>query len=62
MVRFTVDGVLALLFGHRILAWAKNPVVETLLLALTVICIEAEGSSPPASLGDGVKRTRCGSF
>jgi membrane protein YqaA with SNARE-associated domain len=38
MVRFTIDGVLALMFGHRILAWAKNSVVEVLVLALTVVC------------------------
>ena len=38
MVRFTIAGVLALLFGRRILAWAKNSVVEALLLALIVIC------------------------
>lgn len=39
MIRFTIAGVLALLFGHRILVWAKNPVVEGLLVALTVVCV-----------------------
>lgn len=38
MVRFTVAGVLALLFGNRILLWAKNPAVEVLLFALIVVC------------------------
>ena len=38
MARFTIAGVLALLFGRRILTWAKNPVVEAMLLALIVIC------------------------
>ena len=38
MIRFTIAGVLALLFGNRILAWARNPVVEVLLFALIVIC------------------------
>ena len=38
MLRFTIAGVLALLFGRRILAWAKNPVVEAFLVALIVIC------------------------
>jgi membrane protein YqaA with SNARE-associated domain len=38
MVRFTIAGVLALLFGERILAWANNPVIVALLLALIVIC------------------------
>jgi membrane protein YqaA with SNARE-associated domain len=39
MVRFTTVGVLALLFGRRILAWGKNPVVQAVLVGLTVICI-----------------------
>lgn len=38
MVRFTVVGVLALLFGNRILVWAKNPIVEGFLFALIVVC------------------------
>jgi membrane protein YqaA with SNARE-associated domain len=37
--RFTVIGILALLFGRRILEWAKNPVLQGVLLALLVACI-----------------------
>ncbi len=39
MVRFTLLGLLALRFGPSILRWAKNPVVQGFLVALTVFCI-----------------------
>ena len=39
MVRFTAIGFLALLFGRRILQWAKNPVVMYVLVGLIVVCI-----------------------
>ena len=38
MVRFTALGVLALLFGRRILRWAENPVLQAFLLGLIVLC------------------------
>jgi membrane protein YqaA with SNARE-associated domain len=38
MVRFTGLGVLALLFGNRILRWANNGIVQGFLFALIVIC------------------------
>jgi hypothetical protein len=38
MVRFTTLGVLALLFGRRILRWAENPVLQDFLIALIVVC------------------------
>jgi membrane protein YqaA with SNARE-associated domain len=39
MVRFTALGVLALLFGRRILQWAENGVVQGILIGLMAICI-----------------------
>jgi hypothetical protein len=39
MVRFTVLGVLALIFGRRILAWAASGLVQGLLIALVVVCV-----------------------
>ncbi|HKE23743.1 MAG TPA: hypothetical protein VKB88_15365 [Bryobacteraceae bacterium] len=38
MVRFTALGVLALLFGRKILRWAENPVLQDLLIGLIVVC------------------------
>ena len=38
MVRFTTLGVLALLFGRRILRWAENPVLQDCLIGLIVLC------------------------
>lgn len=39
MVRFTALGVLALLFGRRILHWAEAPAVEYILIGLIILCI-----------------------
>src|SRR5205085_505974 len=39
MVRFVLFGLLALRFGEQILGWAKNPVVQTLLVILIVVSI-----------------------
>ncbi len=39
MVRFTILGVLALLFGVHILRWAETPVVQGFLIGLIVLCI-----------------------
>ncbi len=39
MVRFTTLGVLALLFGKRILKWAESGVVQGLLIGLVVVCV-----------------------
>jgi membrane protein YqaA with SNARE-associated domain len=39
MVRFVLLGLLALRFGERILGWAQNPVVQTLLIIFIVVCI-----------------------
>jgi membrane protein YqaA with SNARE-associated domain len=38
LARFTALGVLALFFGKRILSWAKNDVVQGLLVGLIVLC------------------------
>src|SRR5882724_10115979 len=38
MVRFTSLGVLALLFGERILKWAENSVLQVFLAGLLVFC------------------------
>jgi len=38
MVRFTALGVLALLFGRRILQWAESDVVQGVLIGLVVVC------------------------
>jgi membrane protein YqaA with SNARE-associated domain len=38
MARFTALGVLALLFGERILLWAQNEVVQGFLIGLIVVC------------------------
>jgi membrane protein YqaA with SNARE-associated domain len=38
MVRFTVLGVLALLFGKSILKWADLGIVQTILIGLVVVC------------------------
>jgi len=39
MVRFTGLGILALVFGDRILHWAESDLVQGLLIGLTVICV-----------------------
>jgi membrane protein YqaA with SNARE-associated domain len=39
MFRFTCLGVLALIFGERILRWASGPVVQALLVGLIVLCV-----------------------
>jgi membrane protein YqaA with SNARE-associated domain len=39
MVRFTGLGVLALLFGDRIIAWAENGVVQACIVGLLVLCV-----------------------
>uniref|UniRef100_Q01UU0 Membrane protein n=1 Tax=Solibacter usitatus (strain Ellin6076) TaxID=234267 RepID=Q01UU0_SOLUE len=39
MVRFTTLGVLALLFGRRILRWVQSPTLQWMLLGLTVVCV-----------------------
>jgi membrane protein YqaA with SNARE-associated domain len=39
MVRFSALGVLALLFGRRILHWAENGVVQGILIGLMILCI-----------------------
>jgi uncharacterized membrane protein YdjX (TVP38/TMEM64 family) len=39
MLRFLVLGFLALRFGTQILSWAKNPVVQGLIIGLIVVCI-----------------------
>jgi membrane protein YqaA with SNARE-associated domain len=38
MVRFTALGVLALLFGQRILKWIESPVLQGLLTGLLAVC------------------------
>jgi membrane protein YqaA with SNARE-associated domain len=39
MFRFTVLGVLALLFGRRILTWADSGIVQGMLIGLLVVCV-----------------------
>ena len=39
MVRFTILGWLALLFGRRILRWVQTPGLQIFLIALMVVCI-----------------------
>ncbi len=38
MVRFSVDGGLAILFGARILRWARTPGAKIAILALVAVC------------------------
>jgi membrane protein YqaA with SNARE-associated domain len=38
MVRFTALGVLALIFGRRILHWAESPVLQGVLIGIIVLC------------------------
>jgi len=39
MFRFTALGVLALLYGKRILEWAESDVIQWLLIGLVVVCV-----------------------
>jgi membrane protein YqaA with SNARE-associated domain len=39
LFRFTLLGALALHFGYRIVRWTRNPVLQRLLVALTVVCL-----------------------
>jgi membrane protein YqaA with SNARE-associated domain len=39
MFRFTALGVLAFLYGRRILKWAESPVVQWVLIVLVVVCV-----------------------
>jgi membrane protein YqaA with SNARE-associated domain len=39
MIRFTGTGFLAILFGSRILRWARSPYVQGAVIALIVICV-----------------------
>lgn len=39
MVRFTVAGILGLIFGTRILQWSQNEGVQIFLFALVVLCV-----------------------
>lgn len=39
MVRFTALGVLALIFGRRILRWVNTPAVRDALVGLTILCV-----------------------
>ncbi len=56
MVRFSAIGALALFFGKRILGWAKNPVVQDVLIGLIVLCIVGS----VVSVVGWVKRSRKG--
>ena len=38
-LRFTVEGVLAMIYGRRILAMAKNPVLQCTIIGLVVISL-----------------------
>lgn len=39
MLRFTLIGILALLFGRQILRWSESPIVRSFLFALIVVCV-----------------------
>ncbi|MGH9375677.1 MAG: hypothetical protein ACRD1J_05875, partial [Terriglobia bacterium] len=39
LLRFSIEGVLAIIFGRRILALASSPVVEDGVLALVIISV-----------------------
>jgi membrane protein YqaA with SNARE-associated domain len=39
MVRFVTLGVLALIFGRRILRWVQAPAIQWMLIALVIICV-----------------------
>jgi len=45
MLRFALFGFLALRFGKSILYWLRNPVVQGVLIGLTVICIAGSAIS-----------------
>ena len=54
MVRFTSLGVLALLFGRKILRWFSNPVVEAFFIGLVVVAVLGS----VVSLYGWIKRSR----
>jgi membrane protein YqaA with SNARE-associated domain len=39
MIRFAAEGVLAMMFGKRILHWADSPIVHGAVLGLVILCI-----------------------
>ncbi|HKW98284.1 MAG TPA: VTT domain-containing protein [Bryobacteraceae bacterium] len=39
LVRFSIVGVLAVMFGERILRWAKRPAVRGAILLLVAVCV-----------------------
>jgi membrane protein YqaA with SNARE-associated domain len=39
MIRFSAVGLLSILFGRRILVWARSPGVEYAVIALIAICV-----------------------
>lgn len=39
MARFTAVGYLAIVFGHRILRWARSPYLQDAVIALIVVCV-----------------------
>jgi membrane protein YqaA with SNARE-associated domain len=41
LLRFSIEGTLAILFGHRILVWAKTPAFMYVVIALIVVSILA---------------------
>ena len=55
MVRFTALGVLALLFGERILRWAQNEIVQEFLVGLIVVCTVGT----IVSVYGWIRRSRC---
>ncbi len=57
MLRFTALGVLALLFGRRILHWAENSVVQGILIGLMILCIVGS----VISVVGWIRRSRAGS-
>lgn len=54
MLRFTAVGLLAILFGRRILQWARSPVLQYGVLALIVICV----AGSVVSVVSWIKRSR----
>jgi len=56
MFRFTTLGVLAMLFGRRLLRWSENGIVQGLLLGLIVLCV----AGSIVSACGWIKRSRAG--
>jgi membrane protein YqaA with SNARE-associated domain len=57
-IRFTIVGLLALTFGHRILDWSKLPFVRIALLTVVGICVVGSIISIWSWVGRGLRFSR----